>query len=296
MGADKQGREKRTMGASVLKTINHLFPKQQHPFNMQNDGTKTYAQWQYEKGQNTIAFYLEKYTTDEMFRGKTVLDMGCGAAGKSLYYASLGAKKVVGVDIVASYRQEAEQLAEQLGYADVFEFVLGDVTKLDLPEGSFDTIIMNDFMEHASDPEGVLHKAFQLLREGGRIYVNFPPYNHPFGAHLSDAINMPWVHVFFSDKTLIQVYKDLTASLPDGAERVKFRISKDANGEEYFSYINKMTIKRFGQILKRLNITPEYYREAPLRGFLKPFANTPLKEYVIKMVVCVIEKKPGQGN
>ena len=46
---------------------------------------------------------------------------------------------------------------------------------------------------------------------GGKLFVNFPPYNHPTGAHLSDVIGIPSVHVFFSDKTLIAAYKELVA-------------------------------------------------------------------------------------
>ena len=43
-----------------------------------------------------------------------------------MYYASQGVKKIVGMDIVAHYKEEAEALAEQLGYADRFTFVVGD--------------------------------------------------------------------------------------------------------------------------------------------------------------------------
>ena len=67
---------------------------------MENKGEQTYAEWQYEKGEQTIKFYLDKYTTDEMFKDKKVLDFGCGGGGKSLYYASLSGEHVTGVDIV----------------------------------------------------------------------------------------------------------------------------------------------------------------------------------------------------
>ena len=279
------------LSSKILKSINPLFPKQVHPFNLQNEGNKTYAEWQFEKGANTIAFYTQKYTPEEMFKDKYVLDMGCGAGGKSLYYASLGAKKVTGVDIVPSYKQESTELAKKLGYSDKFEFVLGDAANLPFPDNSFDTIIMNDFMEHVSTPELALKEALRLLKKGGRVYTNFPPYKHPFDAHLSDAVNMPWCHLFFSDKTLIEVYKDLVKDLPDGKERIDFRISKDKNGEEYFSYINKMSIKRFDNILKTLDITPVYYTRTPLRSVFAPIAKLPgLDEIFIKMVTCVIEK------
>ena len=37
-------------GEKVLKTINPLFPKQVHPFNLQLNKEKTYAEWEFEKG------------------------------------------------------------------------------------------------------------------------------------------------------------------------------------------------------------------------------------------------------
>lgn len=272
----------------ALIKINKLFPLPVHPFNQQAEGKKSYAMWQYEKGKDTIKFYLEYAGAEEMFAGKTVLDVGCGAGGKSLYYASLGAKRVVGIDVVERYKEEAEQLAMELGISG-FEFYVRDAKDTKFDDATFDTVIMNDAMEHVAQPEAVLKELKRILKPGGRIYVNFPPYNHPYGAHLSDVIGIPWVQLFFSDKTLIEAYKDLVKDKPDGKERVDFRISKNEKGEEYFSYINKMTIKRFKGIKESCTMTVKYYREVPLRGFLKPLCFGPFKEYFVKMVVCVFE-------
>ncbi|MDR1532291.1 MAG: class I SAM-dependent methyltransferase [Clostridiales bacterium] len=277
--------------AKLCKKINGLFPLPRHPFNLQSGGVMTYGEWQYEKGKDTIKFYLCFTDAREMFFGKVVLDIGCGAAGKSLYYASLGAEKIYGVDILESYKAEACALAQKLGLAGKFEFVCADASALPFEDGSADTIIMNDAMEHVANPEKVLREAMRTLRRGGRLYLNFPPYYHPFGAHLSDAIGIPWVQLFFSDAALIEVYRDAVRNLPDGPRRLAFRISRGEDGEEYFSYINKMTIRKFKEILKRTSITPVYYHEAPLRGFLSPLARVAgLKEGLVKMVVCVLEK------
>ena len=280
------------MMTKLLLAVNRLFPLPVHPFNLQNEGKKSYAMWQYERGENTIAFYRERYTTEEMFRGKTVLDVGCGAAGKTMYYASQGVEKIVGMDIVAHYKDEAEALARELGFADKFEFVVGDAAQTGFPENTFDTIIMNDAMEHVDRPDLVLAVVRRVLKPGGRLYVNFPPINHPFGAHLSDLIGMPWVHLFFSEDTLIAAYKELCKTVPDGADRIAFRISKNEQGKEYFSYINHMTIKRFDGLRANAGMKQVYYREVPLRGFLTPLAKCPgLKECFVKMVVCVFEKE-----
>lgn len=280
------------ISTSIIKFTNKIFPKVVHPFNLQNQGTETYAQWQYRKGEDTIRFFLEARTVEEMFKDKEVLDMGCGAAGKSLYYCSLGAKKVTGVEIVAHYEAEANALAAELGFSDRFEFVCASAFELPFPDNSFDTIIMNDFMEHVSDPARTLKEALRLIRPTGTIYINFPPYYHPTGAHLSDVINMPWVHLFFTENMLVTAYKELVKGLPDEKERLELRISKDENGREYFGYINKMTLKKFKRLLRSLDIHPVYYREVPLRAWLTPLAKLPgIKEMFVKMGVCMIQKQ-----
>ena len=111
------------IGVSLIKFGNRIFKPVRHPFNLADSGEMSYAEWQYEKGMDTVACYAPKYKTYDMFEDKTVLDMGCGAAGKSLYYVSQGASRVVGVDIVQRYEREAEELAKKLGYEKKFSFV-----------------------------------------------------------------------------------------------------------------------------------------------------------------------------
>lgn len=280
-----------SFAVGFVKLTNRIFPAVVHPFNLANDKKMTYAEWQFEKGASTIACYDGVYTPEEMFAGKEVLDMGCGAAGKSLYYASLGAARVVGVDIVERYEHEATELAKRLGYSQIFTFVCASADKLPFPDESFDTIIMNDFMEHVSDPEAALSEALRLIKKDGRIFINFPPYYHPTGAHLSDTIHMPWVHMFLSEKQLVSAYKEMVKGLPDEKERLSLRITTEQDGTERLGYINKMTLKRFARILKKLGITPIHYREIPLRTYFKPLAKLPLtKEMFVKMAVCVISK------
>ncbi len=272
----------------LLKT-NRLFPAIVHPFNLQNDGKKTYAMWQYEKGYDTIRLYMDHFSKEEMFLDKAVLDMGCGPAGKSLYYASLGAKHVTGVDIVAHYKEEAERMAKALGLSDRFTFVLGSAYAMPFADRSFDTVIMNDFMEHVDKPADALREAMRLVRPGGRIFINFPPYYHPTGAHLSDAINIPWVQLFYSDDALIKAYKELIRGVPDEKERLALRFYTDENGVERIGYINKMTLRKFKGILSSLGITPYFYKEIPLRRYFTLFAKLPgLKELFVKMAICVI--------
>lgn len=275
----------------ILLALNTLFPPVEHPFNLQNEGRQTYAQWQYQWGEKTVECFSPGFRPGDIFAGKRVLDMGCGASGKSLYYLSIGASSVVGVDIVPRYKPEAEAFARELGFSDRFTFLLGDALHLPLEESSFDVVIMNDFMEHIYDPEGAILEAMRVLKPGGRLFVNFPPYFHPTGAHLSDLIGIPWGHMLFSERTLIESYRELARGLPDEQERLSLRFGTDERGRERISYINKMTIRRFRRMCKRMDLMPLWYREIPLRSFLSPLARVPvLKEMFVKMCACVIEK------
>ncbi|QGG47463.1 class I SAM-dependent methyltransferase [Heliorestis convoluta] len=282
-----------TLSVSTLKLLNKLFPQPAHPLNMAQDGTKSTAQWQMERGGETLRYFLQAVSEKELFQDRTVLDMGCGPGGKTCYYGTRGVKKVVGLDLLPDFIAEAQALAEQEGLGERVDFVAADATAMPFADETFDVIIANDFMEHVGNPEGALREAHRVLRKGGRLYVNFPPYYHPYGAHLSDAIAIPWVHRFFSEETLIQAYKDLVRAYPDGEKRIAFRFSKDEKGQEYLSYVNGMTIERFEKILQKTPyLKVAYYREAPLRDFLAPLSKNPsLREYLVRMVVVILEKK-----
>ena len=113
-----------------------------------------------------------------MFKDKKVLDIGCGAGGKTLFYASQELKRVWGIEVVEHYEEEANALAKEKGLEDKFEFVLGDAANIPFDD-DFHTIIMNDAMEHVDEPLEVLQECYRVLKPGGRLYVNFPPYYHP---------------------------------------------------------------------------------------------------------------------
>lgn len=276
----------------VLRAMNHCFPRPVHPFNLRNESECSYADWQFEKAPLTLTYYLENYSIKEMFSGKRILDFGCGEAGKSVYYASLGAKEVVGVDIIPEYKERAIRFAQKHDCSN-FSFICANVASLPVPSDQFDTIIMNDFMEHVSEPEEALRETMRILRPGGRAFINFPPYYHPYGEHLSDEISIPWVHTLFDEQTIISVYKSLVQDLPDGEERIRLRFSTGEDGLDHLTYINHMTIKRFEDMLDRLGIVPEYYQMTPLRPWLAPLAKIKAcREYLNKMVTCVIRKEP----
>lgn len=281
-----------SLAASLLYQLNKLFPLPVHPFNLANDGKMSYTEWQFVKGEQTIQYFLPFHSQAQMFQDKIVLDIGCGGGGKTCYYATFGPKQIIGIDVVPHYAEEGNAFAREKGLDGIAAFMTADAARMPFDDHTFDTIIMNDAMEHVDQPEKTMEECFRVLKPGGHLYINFPPYYHPYGAHLSDAIGIPWVHSFFSEQAMIEAYKKLVAPLPDGEERIRFRISRREDGTEYFSYINRMTIARFRRIQRGVSHPVVYEREIPLRSVVAGLAKWPvLREYFVKMVVCVYQKQ-----
>lgn len=286
------------MSVETILKLNKRFRLPEHPFNDRSGDALAYAKWEYERAAGSLACFAPYYAPGDILFRKKVLDVGCGAGGKSIWYAEKWAADVTGVELLEKYRDQAEAFAmrKHIGPDPVspdqqdpysmgqaprgsFRFICADASDTGLPSESFDTIIMNDAFEHLADPEAVLAECGRLLRPGGRVFINFPPYGHPYGEHLSDLIGIPWVHRLFPEKDCIEAYRQLAEELDaeteqyeqpgrpetersakdkagrpavSGAERIALRISEDKNGALKNSYINKMSLKRFAKIRKEL--------------------------------------------
>jgi 2-polyprenyl-3-methyl-5-hydroxy-6-metoxy-1,4-benzoquinol methylase len=81
-----------------------------------------------------------------------VLDIGCSQGITSILCARRG-MNVLGVDIQADRIEYAkkERDAEPEDVRARLDFQLADASALDLPDGSFDTVIMGEIIEHIPD-------------------------------------------------------------------------------------------------------------------------------------------------
>jgi SAM-dependent methyltransferase len=114
--------------------------------------------------------WLEPIDRD-FFRGKRVLDAGCGT-GRHAYFASqFGAREVVALDL-----SEAVETARRV----VSEFEVADVVQGDLLRppfrtaaegGGFDFVYSIGVLHHLPDPEAGFRSLLRFLRPGGTIAV-----------------------------------------------------------------------------------------------------------------------------
>lgn len=181
-------------------------------------------------------------------RGQRVLDLGCGFGARSLAVARAGAEQVIGVDLDVDKVQVARQAAERSG-TDRVSFAVQDGSKLAFDAGRFDVVLLLDVIEHVRDPPSLLAECARVLGRGGRTLVSFPPYRSPWGAHLFTHVPIPWVHLLFPDREILQLWRELHAvavargELGCSARRARAIIEADSTADLWDC--NGMTIERF---------------------------------------------------
>jgi SAM-dependent methyltransferase len=212
---------------------------------------------------------------------RVVLDFGCGAGHEAIAAALHGAAKVYGLEISDDFIQAAGREAKTAGVADKCSFLHGERQAREVESlcGTVDTVFSLDAFEHFGNPDGVLTRISKLLKPGGRLLVNFgPPWNHPYGAHARYMTRIPWVHLIFTESSILRVralYRN------DGATRF----------EEVRGGLNRMTVGRFRSLIRAHDFEIEVFRLRPVRGAGWLVAHNVLLEYFTSAVVCVLVKK-----
>jgi len=108
----------------------------------------------------------------QLFKGKTVLDVGCGTGILSMFAAKAGASHVVGIDM-SNIIDQAVKIVEANGFKDTITLVKGKLEDTELPISQFDIIIsewMGYFLLYESMLDTVLEARDRYLKPGGHIF------------------------------------------------------------------------------------------------------------------------------
>lgn len=106
-----------------------------------------------------------RYTGTELFRGKTICDIGCGA-GAFLDCVAGGAGKTIAIEPSQAFRR----VLEKKGY---FTFDYAKSAYNDWM-GKIDVITSFDVIEHVEEPEEFILDVYNLLKEGGEGIIGTP--------------------------------------------------------------------------------------------------------------------------
>ena len=112
-----------------------------------------------------------------------VLDAGCGSGGIAVSFAE-ECELAVGLDIKNKFGDAGRKLASERGIRNA-AFVQGDGTALPFASGSFDLVLSHSVLEHVESAERYLGECHRVLREGGILFLQTPPYLSFAGSHLS---------------------------------------------------------------------------------------------------------------
>jgi SAM-dependent methyltransferase len=116
-------------------------------------------------------------------KDKKFLEAGCGDGGCAAEFFRAGCR-VTAIDIDARLVSITAALNKKEGIS--FGAFTGDVCRDDCPgleEGPFDIILLRDVAEHLEDLPGALSILRGQLTESGVLFIVFPPYYSPYGAH-----------------------------------------------------------------------------------------------------------------
>ena len=198
---------------------------------------RDYEETYFRRGASEARTFLQRFGIPIDFRGKRVLDYGCGYGPLAFHLAQEeGTAAVTGVDIDQARIDFARQRlsSEYPDLAGSVEFKLPDETNGD----QFDIVVSKDSFQHYDDPVSVLSQMMRLTAPGGLVIIGLGPlWKSPYGGAIDFMTRLPWAHLIFSEKVIMR-------------ERMRYRPEenaqtfKDAPGE-----FNEMTLGRFRRIV-----------------------------------------------
>lgn len=138
----------------------------------------------------------------ETLRNKDVLDVGCGWGGKVIHTAEHARpRRIVGFDLPGIFLPEVPEGEANRRGLDQCAFFVGYAEQIPWPDKEFDYVMMEDVLEHVSDPEAVIRECWRVLRPGGRLLARFPSIRMLNAHHFDRALALPGLHYIASFRT-----------------------------------------------------------------------------------------------
>ena len=239
-----------SFGIWLAETLNRMVPPQKMHRDLDQSklSVADYQVYEYDEAQRMCSEFGPRWNVS----GQRVLDVGSGLGGKPVYYAEAGARQVVGIDIRPLSVQAAVALGRQRGLTQT-TFLIGNAARTPFPDNCFEVIVSFNVLEHVADLYRTLAECQRVLHPQGLMFLHFPPFYSPWGAHLEGWINFPWPHVFFSDGTLIEVARRAEAKR---RHNENFIPSAQVNwvNLERLPELNRATVGQVYSIFKQLGV------------------------------------------
>jgi SAM-dependent methyltransferase len=134
--------------------------------------------------------HLPRLIDFDAYRGKGVLDVGCGA-GTDLARFARGGAVVTGVDLSSAAIELARQNFEQQGLQA--DLRVADGEQLPFPDGTFDLVFAHGVIQYTPDTQKIVDECHRVLKPGGEAV--FQVYNRISWLNaLSKLMKVPLEH------------------------------------------------------------------------------------------------------
>ena len=130
------------------------------------DGTKSI-----DRRQAQIDLIEELLTWVGEIKPETILDVGCGIGGSSLYLAEKFDAKVTGITLSPVQANRAKERSQAANLGDTTDFQVANALEMPFADDSFDLVWSLESGEHMPDKAKFLAECFRVLKPGGRLML-----------------------------------------------------------------------------------------------------------------------------
>src|SRR5271170_3837549 len=146
-----------------------MVPKTKKNVAVFNDDIKTYGGYYYtqtDRLSTQLSVQRMSHGMAEIndWKGKTVLDLGCGDGEFTVQLAELGAKHVVGIDLAPQAIEMANNTAAKLKKYNL-SYRVDNIYKMDSSNVMYDVIVLRGVLHHLPDPALAVSIAAKLGKE-----------------------------------------------------------------------------------------------------------------------------------
>jgi ubiquinone/menaquinone biosynthesis C-methylase UbiE len=112
--------------------------------------------------------FMERLCGFKKYRGKKLLEIGCGLGTDSLQFARNGAI-VTGIDLTEEGPRLAKQRFDMEGLRG--EFLAADAENLPFADNTFDVVFSFGVLHHTPDTQKAVNEVYRVLKPGGEIVI-----------------------------------------------------------------------------------------------------------------------------
>ncbi len=246
-------------------------------------------EYQYKLGREFLVPYLE--SKGIRTKGVRVCEIGSAEGGILFAFYEKGENYCIGTDIEEIRLQGGRKIAQIFGYS--IDFVRHNILADNIPtewSGAFDIVVLRDVIEHLDYPALALQNIHKMLKEGGVLFITFPPYFSPFGGHQHLLHNFwgnfPYIHLLPEG-----IFSKLIASGRQ-ADRVEVaRLKKNTfTVEKFFDAVNSCNFEIVEERYFLIRPVYKFKFGLPTIEIPKPFINEFTKNFISTEAMFLLNK------